>query len=284
MEFEDILKIDLSDKTEDKDGLTYLSWAFAWAEFKKIHKDAKYNILKDENNKCYFGDDEIGYMVYTSVYGGGESHDMFLPILDGANKAMKRKPYNYTVKNKNFRYATLNKNDGKYYDKYGNVQEEFITKTVEGMTMFDVNKALMRCLVKNISVFGLGLYIYAGLDLPEIETDYVEDKKEEPKKAAQTPKIERKVERQGRTQQEEKKVEFEPLTKAELVQVWGIKNVEETVVWFEGKFGKEMKNFDMVETEKARIILQQRKEKKEQEAKKAKEALEKIDGDLPFNV
>jgi hypothetical protein len=37
--------------------------------------------------------------------------------------------------------------------------------------MFDVNKAVMRCLVKNLAMFGLGLYIYAGEDLPENESD-----------------------------------------------------------------------------------------------------------------
>lgn len=32
--------------------------------------------------------------------------------------------------------------------------------------MFDINTAIMRCLVKNIAMFGLGLYIYSGEDLP----------------------------------------------------------------------------------------------------------------------
>ena len=44
---------------------------------------------------------------------------------------------------------------------------------VEAATMFDINKSIMRCLVKNLAMFGLGLYIYAGEDLPE------EDKEEE---------------------------------------------------------------------------------------------------------
>lgn len=34
---------------------------------------------------------------------------------------------------------------------------------------FDVNKAVMRCLTKNLAMFGLGLYLYAGEDLPEQE-------------------------------------------------------------------------------------------------------------------
>jgi len=40
-------------------------------------------------------------------------------------------------------------------------------RTVEAASMFDVNKAIMRCLVKNLAMFGLGLYVYAGEDLPE---------------------------------------------------------------------------------------------------------------------
>jgi hypothetical protein len=37
--------------------------------------------------------------------------------------------------------------------------------------MFDINKTLMRCLTKNLAMFGLGLYIYAGEDLPKIEPE-----------------------------------------------------------------------------------------------------------------
>ena len=40
-------------------------------------------------------------------------------------------------------------------------------RTLEAASMFDVNKAIMRCLVKNLAMFGLGLYVYAGEDLPE---------------------------------------------------------------------------------------------------------------------
>lgn len=41
----------------------------------------------------------------------------------------------------------------------------------------------MRCLVKNLAMFGLGLYIFAGEDLPEGEADVVV-KKSEPKTEA----------------------------------------------------------------------------------------------------
>ena len=115
-------------------------------------------------------------MVYTKVTIEGITHEMWLPVMNSANKAMKAIPYSYKVKNKNFKYATK-KEDGKYYDKYGNEQTEYIEKTVEAATMFDVNKAVMRCLTKNQAMFGLGLYIYAGEDIPETE-------KEEQKAAA----------------------------------------------------------------------------------------------------
>jgi hypothetical protein len=59
--------------------------------------------------------------------------------------------------------------EGVWRDKYGNEQPEYIEKTCEAATMFDVNKAIMRCLTKNLAMFGLGLYIYAGTDLPESE-------------------------------------------------------------------------------------------------------------------
>ena len=165
--FQELYSLNVNEYVEKKNELSYLSWAYAWAEFKKIYPDATYAVKKDENGKCYFGDENIGYMVYTSVTAGGLTYEMWLPVMDGANKSMKAKSYTYTVKNNKFQYAKLNPEDGKYYDKYGNEQTEYIVKTVEAMTMFDVNKTVMRCLTKNLAMFGLGLYIYAGEDLPE---------------------------------------------------------------------------------------------------------------------
>lgn len=171
--FADLYSLDVSKYVEKKQGLSYLSWSFAWAEFKKNYPDAVYEIKKDEQGRCYFGDEDIGYMVYTSVTAGGLTYEMWLPVMDGANKSMKSQSYQYTVKNKDFKYATLNKADGKYYDKYGNEQTEYVVKTVESISMFDINKTVMRCLVKNLAMFGLGLYIYAGEDLPEDIHEYI---------------------------------------------------------------------------------------------------------------
>ena len=145
--FQELYSLDVNKYVEKKNDLSYLSWAFAWAEFKKIYPDATYRIAKDEQGRCYFGDENIGYMVYTSVSAGGLTYEMWLPVMDGANKSMKLNAYTY--------------------------QTKYAEKTVEAISMFDINKTVMRCLVKNLAMFGLGLYIYAGEDLPEDIKEYV---------------------------------------------------------------------------------------------------------------
>lgn len=146
-QFEELLEKNVNEYTEKKNGLTYLSWVYAWKEFKKAYPGAQY-IIKHWDGKPYLYDENLGYMVETTVYNGTEEHSMWLPVMNSVNKAMKDKPYTYTVKN----YKT------------GGTEE----KTVEAATMFDINTSIMRCLVKNIAMFGLGLYIYAGEDLPDV--------------------------------------------------------------------------------------------------------------------
>jgi hypothetical protein len=158
--------VNVNDHTEKKNNLTYLSWAWAWAEVKKRYPDADYEVWKDEKHRPYIYDEDLGYMVFTSMYIAGETKEMWLAVMDGANKAMKAHPYTYKVKNPNFKYAKK-KEDGKFYDSYGKEQTEFIEKTCEAATMFDINYAIMRCLVKNLAMFGLGLYLYAGEDTPQ---------------------------------------------------------------------------------------------------------------------
>jgi hypothetical protein len=52
-------------------------------------------------------------------------------------------------------------------------------KSILQPTTFDINKAVMRCLTKNLAMFGLGLYIYAGEDLPETPAETVGQEKAE---------------------------------------------------------------------------------------------------------
>lgn len=149
--FETLRKLNVNDKVEKKNNLSYLSWSWAWDQFKQAYPDATYEILKDANGLPYF-ESHAGAMCYTKVTAGGITHEMWLPVMDGANKAMKSVSYEYPTRNG--------------------------MKTVEPFTMFDVNKTLMRCLVKNLAMFGLALYIYSGEDLPEtdpVDASYVRE-------------------------------------------------------------------------------------------------------------
>lgn len=170
--FDTLFSINVNGHTEKKKTngteLTYLSWPFAWAEVKKTYPEATYEVVKQDNGLPYTFDENTGYMVNTRVTIEGVTHEMWLPVMDGANKAMKAEEYTYLVKNLNFRYAKKC-DDGVYRDNYGREQPQYIEKRVDPASMFDVNKAIMRCLVKNLAMFGLGLYIYAGEDLPESE-------------------------------------------------------------------------------------------------------------------
>ena len=149
--FIELSSINVNDKTEQKNKLTYLSWPFAWAEVKKRCPDATYNIKRFEHNLPFVFDEKVGYMVFTDVTIDGLTHEMWLPVMDGANAAMKDKPYQYQVM------------------QWQNGKKVSVTKDCAAADMFDINKTIMRCLVKNLAMFGLGLYIYAGEDLPEGE-------------------------------------------------------------------------------------------------------------------
>lgn len=120
--------------------LSYLSWAWAWGILKQTFPDATYSV-REWKERPYLFDNDLGYLVETSVTIEGETLTMRLPVMDGANKAMKNIAYTYKTSSDE--------------------------KTVNAATMFDINTAIMRCLTKNLALFGLGHYIYAGEDLPK---------------------------------------------------------------------------------------------------------------------
>lgn len=136
--FEKLSAINVNAHVEKKSNLTYLSWAWAWSETKKACPDATYKIGQTDY------DEVLGFMCHTEVTIDGETLEMWLPVMDGANKSMLKKSYTYQT-------------------RYGE-------KTCEAATSFDINKTIMRCLVKNLAMFGMGIYIYAGEDLPETPT------------------------------------------------------------------------------------------------------------------
>lgn len=149
--FKTLSVINVNDKVEKKNNMTYLSWADAWGEVKKLFPDANYKVLREDNGLPYIYDPLTGYMVSTEVKIGDLTHTMWLPVMDGANKAMKAEPYTYKGV------------------EWINNKKTPVDKTVDAATMFDINKTIMRCLTKNLAMFGLGLYIYSKEDSPEAE-------------------------------------------------------------------------------------------------------------------
>lgn len=134
--FETLNKINVNDKTEQKNGLTYLSWAWAWGEAKKQYPEATYTIYENNEGWNYFTDGKTCW-VKTGVTIEGLEHIEYLPVMDYRNKSI----------------------------------------TVDNVTSFDVNKAIQRSLTKALARHGLGLYIYAGEDLPDGEEEPKVDKK-----------------------------------------------------------------------------------------------------------
>ena len=126
--FEVLNQVDCTDKIEQKNGLSYLSWAWAWGELKKRFPRSRYTIYEAEGGMIFFTDGNTCW-VKTGVTIDGLEHIEYLPVMD-------------------FRNASI---------------------TVDKVTSFDVNKAIQRSLTKAVARHGLGLYIYAGEDLPEGE-------------------------------------------------------------------------------------------------------------------
>lgn len=128
--------IDVSGHIEKKNNLSYLSWAWAWRELKKIYPDATYTIYENAEGWNYHTDGRTAW-VKTGVTVEGIEHIEYLPVMDYKNKSIP----------------------------------------LESITSFDVNKAIQRSLTKAVARHGLGLYIYAGEDLPEAEQKMNEELK-----------------------------------------------------------------------------------------------------------
>ena len=126
--FETLNNINVNGHTELKGRLTYLSWAWAWAEVKKAYPDATYTIYEAENG-CFYHTDGNTCWVKTGVTINGLEHIEYLPVMNNVNKSIP----------------------------------------LQAVTSTDVNKAIQRSLTKACARHGLGLYIYAGEDLPEVE-------------------------------------------------------------------------------------------------------------------
>ena len=130
--FETLNAINVSGKTEKKNGLTYLSWAYAWAEVKKLYPTANYKVYERDTQwgpVNYFTDGRTAW-VKVSVTIEGLEHVEMLPIMDYRNKAIP----------------------------------------LDKVTSYDANKTIQRAITKAAARQGLGLYVYAGEDLPESQS------------------------------------------------------------------------------------------------------------------
>lgn len=126
--FETLNSINVNGHTEQKNGLTYLSWAWAWGELLKAYPDSTYTIYENKDGWNYHTDGRTAW-VKTGVTVEGKEYIEYLPVMDYKNRSIP----------------------------------------VENITSFDVNKSIQRSLTKAVARHGLGLYIYAGEDLPEAD-------------------------------------------------------------------------------------------------------------------
>jgi hypothetical protein len=148
--FETLGAINVNEFTKKKGGQTYLAWNQAWKEVVMRYPTATYEFVKQADGQFYVVS-EIGYMVETTVTIEGVTRGMMLPVLNGANKPFKTTSYTY-----NSRVGS---------------------RSVAACDMFEINTALMRCLTKNLAMFGLGFYIYMGDSLPTDSMELeIEDK------------------------------------------------------------------------------------------------------------
>lgn len=163
--YEHLLSIDVSEFTEKKNGLTYLSWSHAWSEALKIDPTASFHVeswTDDAGNTRCWMDVNGTALVWVRVTMLGQSRTCMLPVMNSKNEPISIEGRKFT-------------------DKYGK-------ERTEKLDAFNVNTAIMRCMTKCLALFGLGLNVYAGEDLPMVSED-PEVKKVEPKKV-EVPKAE----------------------------------------------------------------------------------------------
>lgn len=172
--FEILNAINVSGKTEKKGNLTYLSWAWAWGELKKIHPDATYTIYENSEGWNYHTDGKTAW-VKTGVTVNGIENIEYLPIMDFRNNSIP----------------------------------------VDKVTSTDVNKTIQRSLTKAVARHGLGLYIYAGEDLPEEER---QDFKNEIISAKEANVLKKMLEKRGIEASNYKGKKIETLTAVEYTE------------------------------------------------------------------
>ncbi len=85
--FEQLSALNLSSKTEKRGNLTYLSWAHAWAECKKLFPDMTRTVYESETGMNYFTDGSTAW-VKVGVTIQGQEHIDYLPVMDMRNQSV----------------------------------------------------------------------------------------------------------------------------------------------------------------------------------------------------
>ena len=129
--FNKLDSIDVSKNTEKKGMFTYLSWAWAVRELLRVSPTATWRICDYDYQREGGGYERQPYMQTPA----GAFVKVILTV-DGID----REQVHPVLDHKN--------------------------KTVEQPNAFQINTSIQRCLAKAIALHGLGLYIYAGEDLP----------------------------------------------------------------------------------------------------------------------
>jgi len=133
--FERLSAIDCRDHIEKKGKFSYLSWAWAWDTLKRECPEARF--IKHS---------------FSVPYGKDVTIETEQPFM---------------VDSQGFAYVkvTVLTNDDTQTEVFPVLNH--LNKPIQNPSAFDVNTSLQRCLVKAIAMLGLGLYIYAGEDVPE---------------------------------------------------------------------------------------------------------------------
>lgn len=85
--FYELNKIDVSEHIEKKNGLSYVSWAWAWKILKEHYPLSQYKVYETENGCNYFTDGRTAW-VKTGVIVEGLEHIEYLPIMDYRNNSI----------------------------------------------------------------------------------------------------------------------------------------------------------------------------------------------------
>ena len=160
--FKQLNTIDFKDKKEQKGNLTYLSWAYAWGELKNNFPDATYTV--------YERDQEIE--VVTEEHIPEVKQDLEKAIMGNNEMVIKTikktvVPVNYFTDGKTcWVKVGVTVNGIEHIEELPVMNNKNQSVPVANITSTEVNKSIQRALTKAIARHGLGLYIYAGEDLP----------------------------------------------------------------------------------------------------------------------